>query len=265
MSPLFVSLIKSWDSFFFVEPPNLSVFGMVAFPASRSGGFGGVSSTTSVFYRSSSLLKPLSLVRDVVSCSSAGQFSSFALVRCLTAKCSWWVLVCFGVSVDESLTFLFSVSSRPIWSSKVIVPTTNLSYVSLGSLTVVICRLALTLNSIGWLGLVQPFMSSSDMYVAFMRASPAVCSLWSGFFMDSSCTRYKTGVLILWQHRLSQSPLSHDMTLEARLWQKVKQLQPSKKAKLPKPEILDIHLEACISFSDDAWKATFKHCGWAGF
>ncbi|XP_020872245.1 uncharacterized protein LOC9306145 [Arabidopsis lyrata subsp. lyrata] len=76
-----------------------------------------------------------------------------------------------------------------------IVPTAILPSVPPGSLVVVIYYLALAGNSWDWLGLVQPCVSSSDMYVAFPCAPNVVDTSWAGFVMICVCTKIQTGSL----------------------------------------------------------------------
>ncbi|CAL9236146.1 unnamed protein product, partial [Arabidopsis halleri] len=76
-----------------------------------------------------------------------------------------------------------------------IVPTAILPSVPPGSLVVVIYYLALAVNSWDWLGLVQPCVSSSDMYVAFPCAPNDVDTSWAGFVMNCVCTKIQTGSL----------------------------------------------------------------------
>ncbi|CAL9222058.1 unnamed protein product [Arabidopsis halleri] len=95
-----------------------------------------------------------------------------------------------------------------------IVPTANLPSVAPGSLVVVICYLALAVNSWDWLGLVQPCVSSSDMYVAFPCAPPAIGISRAGFVLNCVCTRIQTGSLFNGQSLPSWALPSIYMTSE---------------------------------------------------
>ncbi|CAH8253612.1 unnamed protein product [Arabidopsis lyrata] len=106
----------------------------------------------------------------VLSCSAF-----IALMRSFTAVCGF----CLDLSslVLTSLLWLSDCQFRVQAPS--IVPTAILSSVTPGSLDVVLCNLALSVNSWDWMGLVQPCVSSSDMYVAFPCAPTAVALMGS--------------------------------------------------------------------------------------
>ncbi|CAL9247748.1 unnamed protein product [Arabidopsis halleri] len=112
--------------------------------------------------------------------------------------------------VSTPLHWLSDYQSRV--QSPSIVPTANLPSVAPGSLVVVICYLALAVNSWDWLGLVQPCVSSSDMYVAFPCAPPAIGISWAGFVLNCVCTRIQTGSLFNGQSLPSWALLSIYMT-----------------------------------------------------
>ncbi|CAL9229970.1 unnamed protein product [Arabidopsis halleri] len=112
--------------------------------------------------------------------------------------------------VSTPLLWLSDYQSRVQAPS--IVPTVNLPSVAPGSLLVVICYLALAVNSWDWLGLVQPCVSSSDMYVAFPCAPPAIGISWAGFVLNCVCTRNQTGSLFNGQSLPSWALLSIYMT-----------------------------------------------------
>ncbi|KAG7552264.1 hypothetical protein ISN45_Aa06g028660 [Arabidopsis thaliana x Arabidopsis arenosa] len=89
-----------------------------------------------------------------------------------------------------------------------IVPTANLPSIPPESFGVVTCFLTLAVNFVVWLGLVQPFVSSRDTYVAILSASLA------NFVMKIDCTRPQIGSLfngLMWFSRLL---LTSYMTLE---------------------------------------------------
>ncbi|CAL9234199.1 unnamed protein product, partial [Arabidopsis halleri] len=89
-----------------------------------------------------------------------------------------------------------------------IVPSANLSSIPPESFGVVTCFLTLAVNFVVWLGLVQPFVSSSDTYVAIPSAS------WANFVMKIDCTRHQIGSLFNGDMWFSRPLLTSYMTSE---------------------------------------------------
>ncbi|KAG7591033.1 Ribonuclease H domain [Arabidopsis thaliana x Arabidopsis arenosa] len=89
-----------------------------------------------------------------------------------------------------------------------IVPTANLPSIPTESSRIVTCFLTLAVNFVVWLGLVQPFVSSSDTYVATPSAS------WARFVMKINGIRHQFGSPFNGHLRFSQPLLTSYMTSE---------------------------------------------------
>ncbi|EFH63290.1 predicted protein [Arabidopsis lyrata subsp. lyrata] len=224
-------------------------------PASSSVIYGSPSS----FSQSPGLMRPnlahsVSMGLDsfesiiVLSCSAF-----IALMRSFTAICGF----CLDLSslVLTSLLWLSDCQFRVQAPS--IVPTAILSSVTPGSLDVVLCNLALSVNSWDWMGLVQPCVSSSDMYVAFPCAPTAVGSSWAGIVMNCVCQRIQTGSLFNGQPQPSWALLPIYMTSKGLgLTEEDGWVIKSQPIQLSSQKV-----EAFLSFSDAAWLQSSICCG----
>ncbi|KAG7577859.1 Ribonuclease H-like superfamily [Arabidopsis thaliana x Arabidopsis arenosa] len=181
------SVSKSCDSFLsvtVVDPPNPSILEIASSLASLSGGYFEVSLPARASFPFTSLSKPLSPVEEVVSLRSAGMFSPSASVRCLTAVCSPWSLVCFQIcsilcdSGGSSLRvvtigvhdFSFGCAASPATAAL------SLDHFRIGYLTYVSCRLysIMDLSSFPRFALVLSITAICRCFVVLISAFGAV-------------------------------------------------------------------------------------------